>query len=70
MQDFKAELRVEVNEEHGLQYSRDNIEEYPEDALARAMKVELKSMRDFDVCEEVSITDVEPDCARQAIGTR
>ena len=53
-----------------MHYSRDNIVGYPNEALAKAMEAELQSMRDFDVFEEVNINDVEPDCARQAIGSR
>ena len=42
----------------------------PAEALAKAMKAELKSTRDFYVFEEVNASDVDPDCARDAIGSR
>ena len=63
-------VECQVNEEPGFLQPKEDTQEYPEEGLRRAMRAELKSMRDFEVFEEVAVQGLDPSVLNKAIDRR
>ena len=64
----EEELKLDEPVIHDLHSYGDG--DFPQDVLSAGLKKEMQALKDFDVYEEVGLSQVPPDLAKQAIDTR